>query len=86
MTTTWTFDGYWNTVLGANRSAADVVREFQLDVTDLRGLDEWLGGAEADALAAGGETAIPAEWSGFHTQALDALCNQTPRALVPAAS
>lgn len=29
--TTWTYEQYWNAVLGANRSADDIVREFDLD-------------------------------------------------------
>lgn len=78
MTTTWTFDGYWNTVLGANRAVDDVLREFDLTATDRRGLDEWLGHAEEAALAAGGLTDVPEEWAGFHERALDALCAAQP--------
>lgn len=75
MAKTWDFEGYWNTVLGANRSAADVVREFQLDASDVRGLDEWLGTAEADALAAGGKTVVPEEWTSHHARALALLAD-----------
>ncbi len=67
---TWDFDGYWNTVLGAGRSAADVVREFEL--TRL-GLDEWLGFAESEVLAVGGLTDVPEEWTAHHARALDML-------------
>lgn len=75
MATNWTFDGYWNTVLGASRDAADVVREFDLNpADDRRGTDEWLGTAEAEALAMGGSVDVPAEWSDFHAKALDMLC------------
>lgn len=70
-----TFEGYWNVVLGANRSADDVVREFSLDPADRRGVDEWLGNAECEALLFGGDPSMPAEWADFHSRALDALCN-----------
>ena len=76
MSKTWDFEGYWNTVLGANRIADDVVREFAL-TADRRGLDEWLGHAEAEALAVGGESTVPEEWTGFHARALEALCAVT---------
>ena len=61
-------------MLGANRSAADVVREFDLAPGDRRSLDEWLGHSEEAALGASGDTAIPDEGEGFHGPALDALC------------
>lgn len=67
----WTYEGYWAQVLGANRDASDVVREFAL--VTAAGLDEWLGGAEADAWAAGGrgkQADLPEEWDAFHTRAL----------------
>jgi hypothetical protein len=71
----WSYEGYWNTVLGANRSADDVVREFDLDPTDHRGVDEWLGHAEAEACREGGIVVCPpASWDGYHAKALDALC------------
>ena len=72
-TTAWDFEGYWNAVLGANRSAADVVREFGLDPADRHGLDEWLGQAEGEASAVGDLDSIPAEWRGFHARALAQL-------------
>ncbi len=69
----WTFKGYWNTVLGATRTAADVVNEFDL-TGDERGLDEWLGTAEAAAWSAGGHRGdLPEEWSLHHTCALAEL-------------
>lgn len=72
MTTRYDYEGYWNVVLGANRTAGDLVSEFDLTSTD--GLGEWLGGAEADAWAIGGHGGeIPEEWSGFHTRALAEL-------------
>lgn len=68
----WTFEGYWNVVLGASRSAEDVVQDFKLEGDD--GLDEWLGTAEADAWAMGGEQGdLPEEWGGYHARALDEL-------------
>ena len=67
---TWTFDGYWRTVLGLG-SAADIATEFDLAVD---GLDEWLGHAEAEAWAMGGEDGdLPEAWAGFHARALEAL-------------
>ena len=77
--TTWTYEGYWNVVLGDKRDAARVVGEFQLDPTNRRGLDEWLGGAEATAWSEGGdEHDMPAEWRDFHGKALGELCAVTP--------
>ncbi len=69
-TQAWDFEGYWNTVLGANRSAADVVVEFKLVA---EGLDEWLGTAEDAARSAGGLKECPEEWDAFHARALDRL-------------
>lgn len=43
-------EGVWNMVIGAMRSPASTVQEFELDPTDRRGLDEWLGHAEEAAL------------------------------------
>lgn len=74
MSKPWDFEGYWSVVLGANRAACDVVRDFDLDTSDRRGMDEWLRTAEAEALLAGGVTEIPAEWCDFHARALDQLC------------
>ena len=70
----WTYEGYWNVVLGDKRDARQVVAEFGLDPSDRRGLDEWLGVAESTAWAESGESleAFPrGEWSPFHAQALD---------------
>jgi hypothetical protein len=74
MTTTWDYDGYWDVVLGAGRSAEDVVREFELDTTDSRGLDEWLGTAEAAAWQEGKLGGpIPEAWASHHVSALAEL-------------
>lgn len=75
MSTPWDFEGYWNAVMGASRTPADVVREFELDATDRAGLDEWIGTAEVAAWQAGwGEYVdMPPEWSDLHGKALDAL-------------
>ena len=71
--TSWTFDGYWNTVLGA-RTADNVVREFKLNVSDAHGLDVWLGEAESEAWRQGGQEGnMPETWTAFHSKALDAL-------------
>lgn len=72
----WTYDGYWNAVLGAGRSTADVIRDFDLDPGDRRGVDEWLGAAESEAWAMGKLGGpIPDEWSDFHARALKTLCS-----------
>lgn len=72
--TTWTYEGYWNAVIGANRSAEDVIREFELNGRDRRGLDEWLGNAEAEASIAGsGTSKVPVEWEPFHAKALEEM-------------
>lgn len=65
----WTYEGYWNVVLGANRSGADVVREFDLVA---EGLDEWLGAAEAEACSVG-RIEMPEAWGRFHQRALAVL-------------
>jgi len=74
----WTFEGYWNVVLGDCRSAKDVVREFALDPSDRCGLDEWLGFAEAESWVigrlGGPGSRVPGTWGDFHERALDALC------------
>lgn len=69
-TTTWTFEGYWNTVLSPSRGWVGLARDFDLDLSDERGLDEWLGTAEEAAASAGG-ISIPEEWAGFHAKALE---------------
>ena len=74
-TKTWTYEGYWNAVLGDKRSAAQVVAEFDL-VADRHGLDEWLGHAEDAACSAGGLDPFGTEveqWDPFHARALDEL-------------
>jgi len=74
---TWTYEGYWNAVLGASRDAANVVSEFELDASDRRGIDEWLGVAEVDAWMAGGgephRDALPTEWTEWHAKALNEI-------------
>lgn len=68
----WTYEGYWNVVLGPDRSAEDVVREFGLKPD---GLGEWLGESEATAAQAGGldATNLPTEWTEHHARALRQL-------------
>ena len=46
MVAEWTYEGYWNAVLGDCRDAARVVSEFAL----VAGLDEWLGQAEVEGV------------------------------------
>lgn len=70
----WTYEGYWNAVLGNARSAHAVVEEFELDTDDERGVDEWLGLAESEAwieVSDGGER--PEEWLRFYAKALAEL-------------
>lgn len=70
---TWTYEGYWNAVLGAHRTAMDVVRDFEISIGDARGLDDWLGRAEAEAWSRGRNGEMPPEWAQHHAQALDEL-------------
>lgn len=73
----WDYSGYWHYVLGL-ANADQIIAEFGLDPSNRRGLDEWLGEAEAEAWRAGGEDgAMPEEWGDFHARALDALCATT---------
>ncbi len=43
---------YWNTVIGANRNAADVVKEFAIELTE-EAISAWLATAEEKTIAAG---------------------------------
>lgn len=70
MAKAWGYDEYWAMVLGENRSAIDVVNEFELVE---KGLDEWLGLAEAEAWAMWQSGDMPVEWVGFHVSALGDL-------------
>jgi hypothetical protein len=67
----WDYEGYWGVVLGANRDAAMVVRDFDLAPSDL---DKWLGEAEVEAWRMGGEgKEMPEEWARHHQTALEEL-------------
>lgn len=68
MKTTWTFEGYWNTVLGDKRTPEMVVQEFGLGGSR-RQLDEWLGAAEAAAIDQGAW----GDMMDHHEHALDPL-------------
>jgi hypothetical protein len=79
----WSYEGYWNVVLGSDRNADDVVHDFDLVA---EGLDEWLGVAEAEAWnQVGGKQALPEEWRGFHTRTLADLTSaaEAAAALAP---
>ena len=65
------WDGYWGCVLGANRDAADVVREFEL--VDGPTLDTWLYDAEEESRRVGGLAEVPAQWDAHHDRALALL-------------
>jgi hypothetical protein len=68
---TWTYEGYWNIVLGPYRSAAQVIREFDLLSASERKVDEWLGIAESEAWAMGGlDGNMKTVWAPFHAQTL----------------
>lgn len=71
---TISYDEYWNLVLGAGKSAGEIVGEFELVASGLDGLDEWLGTAESEAWALGGRGGdLPASWAAHHTHALAEL-------------
>jgi hypothetical protein len=79
---TWTFEGYWNTVMG-DRSAEQVVAEFDLaGPGPLSEFSEWLGAAEAEAWRVGGLDGDMADaWGAFHDRAareLQAAANACP--------
>lgn len=71
MATTQEYESYWNAVLGEKRSPARVIAEFDLDPADRRGLDEWLGRSEEEAIRAGNldREATLAAWGdgGYHS-------------------
>lgn len=70
----WSYEGYWNVVLGHTRSPHNVVSEFGL-VNDRRSLDEWLGHAEEEAIHYGRLNRVETlkDWEGHHARALDEL-------------
>jgi hypothetical protein len=77
----WTYERYWNAVIGEKHTADGAVHEFELlKGADRRGLDEWLGEAEEIAFSAG--KSMPSEDDGraFHARALNALIEATERA------
>lgn len=71
-----TYDAWWAAVLGANRDAAEVLREFGRDRSE-REIDEWLGGASKDAWLEGPAKHVrlpmPESWQAFHRRALREL-------------
>ena len=66
----WSYEDYWSGVLGAHRTAEEVVHEFEL-VAD--GLDEWLGNAESESWSFLQRGDLPAEWGPLHARALAEL-------------
>lgn len=69
-----TYSEYWQVVLGA-RTAAQVVAEFDLTGGTRRGLSEWLGTAEEEAIRA---CHLPREetldaWARHHERAVTDL-------------
>lgn len=80
MSTTWTYEGYWTAVIGA-LTTGHAAGEFGLDPSDVRGLDEWLGLAEAEAWRVGGDGGeLPESWAEFHARALAAMSEVQSRA------
>ena len=69
----WTFDGYWNAVLGANRGPRSVIDEFDLDPTNKRTLSDWLSDAEAEAWRVGGDRPTQDQCYVWHEKALAML-------------
>jgi hypothetical protein len=70
----WTFESWWCVVIGDERDAAGAVREFCPDRSE-RGIDEWLGIAEADSwvTGAGHNLPLPEAWKAHHARALGEL-------------
>jgi hypothetical protein len=67
---TWTYEGYWNAVIGAERSAGDAIREYDLTPDgDVASFRRWLEEAEEEALSQGGLDGRPDEWSEFRGRA-----------------
>jgi hypothetical protein len=70
----WSYEGYWNVVLGSHRNADDVLSEFDLDAENTKALDGWLSAAESTAWKTSGTPGdIPDPWKAFHVRALDEL-------------
>jgi hypothetical protein len=82
----WTYEGYWNVVLGDCRTAAQVVSEFALEGANEASLNEWLIQAEREAWRAGVEYSayrpnkgqewsdnVLEPWALFHARAMLAL-------------
>lgn len=69
-----TYHEYCLTVIG-QRDAFELSRDFDLDLSDVRGMDEWLGHAEVAALHAGGLTIseMPDSWREYHARLLEDL-------------
>jgi hypothetical protein len=69
----WSFWGYWNVVIGAQRIASDAVEDSGMDSPE--GLESWIGHAEAEAWRVGGEGGrVPREWANYRSRALELLC------------
>lgn len=69
--TVWTYEGYWNVVVG--RSASQCVLEFDLG-SDRKQIAAWLDEAAIQAWQAGGIGGrMPQSWLDYFDRALDAL-------------
>ena len=68
-----TYSEYWTQVLG-QRTAGQVVMEFELTDSSSQGVSEWLGGAEEEARRAGEIAAEVLEgWAAYHGRAVRAI-------------
>jgi hypothetical protein len=56
-TQTWDFEGYWNTVIGSNRTPESTVAEFGFE--DQRAIRDWLDASEKAAIAVGNSDDFP---------------------------
>lgn len=70
----WDFEGYWNAVIGSNRTPESTVAEFGFE--DLDAIRDWLDASEKAAIDAGGEAfedGRPAEWDAHNARAFGKL-------------
>ncbi len=82
----WTYEGYWNVVIGADRRPDEAVVEFDLVGKTAEEIEEWLASSEEEAWQAGkgadDPDEIPDEWEDLRARAardLHAATNQCDR-------
>lgn len=69
---TWTYEGYWNAVVGLG-TPAQAVEEHGLVPAGLDSFASWLDEAESIARTEGHLAQRPAEWSAYQRRAAEAL-------------